>query len=60
MARQRKMTPERKAFINSLLEHYKPQDTQDVQDMLKDLLGDTSQGMLDTLQFCLKKRFSVL
>ena len=48
MARQRKMTPERKAFINSLLEHYKPQDTQDVQDMLKDLLGDTLQGMLET------------
>ena len=47
MARQRKMTPERKAFINSLLEHYKPQDTQDVQDMLKDLLGDTLQGMLE-------------
>lgn len=47
MARQRKMPPERKAFINSLLEHYKPQDTQDVQDMLKDLLGDTLQGMLE-------------
>lgn len=47
MARQRKMTPERKAFINSLLELYKPQDTRDVQDMLKDLLGDTLQGMLE-------------
>lgn len=47
MARQRKLSPERKAFINSLLEHYQPKDTQDVQDMLKDLLGDTLQGMLE-------------
>lgn len=47
MARQRKMTPERRAFINSLLEHYKPRDAQDVQEMLKDLLGDTLQGMLE-------------
>ena len=44
MARQRKMTPERRAFINSLLEHYKPND---VQEMLKDLLGNTLQGMLE-------------
>jgi len=47
MARQRKLTPERKAFINGLLEHYKPETTQDVQEMLKDLLGDTLQGMLE-------------
>lgn len=47
MARQRKMTPERRAFINSLLEHYKPGDAQGVQEMLKDLLGDTLQGMLE-------------
>lgn len=47
MARQRKMTPERRAFINSLLEHYKPSDANDVQEMLKDLLGDTLQGMLE-------------
>ena len=38
MARQRKLTPERKAFINSLLEHYQPKDAGDVQEMLKDLL----------------------
>ena len=37
MARRRKMDPERKAFISSLLEHYQPKDAQDVQDMLKDL-----------------------
>lgn len=47
MARQRKLSPERKAFIDSLLEHYQPQDAQDVQNMLKDLLGDTLQGMLE-------------
>jgi len=47
MARQRKLTPERKAFINGLLEHYKPETAQDVQEMLKDLLGDTLQGMLE-------------
>ena len=28
MARRRKMTSERKAFINSLLEHYQPTDAQ--------------------------------
>ena len=44
MARQRKMKPERRTFINSLLEHYKPND---VQEMLKDLLGNTLQGMLE-------------
>ena len=47
MARQRKLSPERKQFINSLLEHYKPNDAREVQDMLKDLLGDTLQGMLE-------------
>ena len=47
MARKRKLSPERKEFINSLLEHYQPKDAQDVQDMLKDLLGDTLQGMLE-------------
>ena len=47
MARQRKLTPERREFINSLLEHYNPKDAADVQEMLKDLLGDTLQGMLE-------------
>lgn len=47
MARQRKLSPERKEFINSLLEHYNPRDAKDVQNMLKDLLGDTLQGMLE-------------
>ena len=47
MARQRKLSPERKAFIDSLIEHYQPEDAQDVQEMLKDLLGDTLQEMLE-------------
>ena len=47
MARQRKLSPERKAFIDNLIRHYNPQDVQDVQDMVKDLLGDTLQGMLE-------------
>lgn len=47
MARQRQLSPERKEFINSLLEHYNPKDAKDVQEMLKDLLGDTLQGMLE-------------
>ncbi|MBR0105580.1 MAG: IS256 family transposase [Lachnospiraceae bacterium] len=47
MARRRKLTPERKALIQGLLEHYKPEDAQDVQAMLRDLLGDTLQEMLE-------------
>ena len=47
MARTRKLSPERKAFINGLIKHYHPEDSQDVQEMLKDLLGDTLQGMLE-------------
>ena len=47
MARQRKLTPERKALIQSLLSHYKPEDAYDVQAMLRDLLGDTIQQMLE-------------
>ena len=47
MARRRKITPERKEFIDSLIAHYNPKDVSDVQEMLKDLLGDTLQGMLE-------------
>ena len=47
MAGTRKLSPERKAFINGLIEHYHPEDAQDVQEMLKDLLGDTLQGVLE-------------
>ena len=54
MARRRKMDPERKAFINSLLEHYQPKDAQDIQDMLKDLLGETLEGMLKKFYGCMQ------
>ena len=47
MGRHKNLTPERRAFINSLIAHYQPHDAGDVQDMLKDLLGDTLQGMLE-------------
>ena len=47
MAGTRKLSPERKAFINGLIKHYHPEDAQDVQEMLIDLLGDTLQGMLE-------------
>lgn len=47
MAIQRKLSPEINAFVNSLLEHYQPKDAQDVHDMLKNLLGDTLQGMVE-------------
>jgi transposase-like protein len=47
MARQRKLSPERKELIQGLLSHYKPEDAQDVQAMLRDLLGDTLQEMLE-------------
>jgi len=45
MARQRKLTEERKNLINQRLSTYKPEDTDDVHSMLKDLLGDTLQGV---------------
>lgn len=47
MARQRKLSQECKAFINSLLEHYQPTDANDVQEILKDLLGYTLQCILE-------------
>lgn len=47
MARQRKLTKERQDLIKQLLATYQPEDAGDVQDMLKELLGDTLQGMLE-------------
>ena len=46
--RQRKVPEERKSLIKQLLASYKPEDASDVQSMLKDLLGDTLQEMLET------------
>jgi putative transposase len=48
MARQRKLSPECKEFLQKLLRAYQPEDAQDVQNMLKDLCGDTLQTMLET------------
>lgn len=47
MGRQRKLTKERQDLIKQLLATYQPEDAGDVQDMLKELLGDTLQGMLE-------------
>ena len=53
MARRRKMDPECKAFINSLLKHYQPKDAQDIQDMAeifsRDELDQCSKEVLITL-----------
>ena len=47
MARQRKVPEERKKLIKQLLASYQPEEVEDVQSMLKDLLGDTLQEMLE-------------
>jgi transposase-like protein len=47
MARQRKLTEERKALIDGMLKEYNPEDAEGVQSMLKNLLGDTLQRMLE-------------
>ena len=47
MARRRKLTPERKEMLRGLRESYDPQSAQDVQSMLRDLLGDMLQEMLE-------------
>src|SRR5574344_1159516 len=47
MARQRKLSPERKEFLQKLLSAYQPEGAQDVQNMLKDLFGDTLQTLLE-------------
>lgn len=47
MARQQKLSKERKELISQLLATYQPEDAGDVQAMLKDLLGDALQGMLE-------------
>lgn len=47
MARRRKLSPERKEFIDNLIKHYDPKSVTDIHEMLKDLLGDTLQDMLE-------------
>ena|GEM_PF-6747069 len=46
-ARQRKLSPERKAFIDKLIADYQPEDAEDIQDMMKAPLGYTLQGRLE-------------
>lgn len=50
MARQRKMIPKRKAFLNSLPKDSQPNDEADAQKIIKDLWGDS-------LEECLKLRW---
>lgn len=47
MARRRKLTPEKKEMLRTLRENYDPQSAGDVQAMLRDLLGDMLQEMLE-------------
>ncbi|MEL7571236.1 MAG: hypothetical protein AAGU14_11845 [Eubacteriaceae bacterium] len=47
MARQRKLSDERRNLIDKLLATYNPEDAEGVQSMLKGLLGDTLERMLE-------------
>jgi transposase-like protein len=47
MARVRKVPEERRSLIRQLLGTYGPENTEDVHTMVKDLLGDTLQEMLE-------------
>jgi len=46
MARKRIITPEKKELISKLIEEYNIKTAKDLQEALKDLLGDTIQNML--------------
>ena len=50
MARQGKLNEQRRNLIKQLLATYKPEDAKSVQSMLKDLLGDTLQGIAELEQ----------
>jgi len=47
MARKRIITPEKKELISKLIEEYDIKTAKDLQEALKDLLGDTIQNMLE-------------
>jgi transposase-like protein len=47
MARKRIITPEKKELINKLISEYNITSAKDLQEALKDLLGDTIQNMLE-------------
>jgi len=46
MARKR-VNEERRALIRELIKEYQPKDVNDVQEALKDLLGETLEQMLE-------------
>jgi len=48
MAARRKITPEKREMLGKLVEMYDVKTMTDLQDALKDLLGDTIQGMLES------------
>ena len=48
MSTKRKLTPEKKDMIANLIEMYDIKTVSDIQEALKDLLGSTVQGMLET------------
>jgi len=47
MARKRIITPEKKELIRNLISEYNITSAKDLQEALKDLLGDTIQNMLE-------------
>ena len=47
MARQRKISEGKRKVIEGLISEYNIQTAEDIQEALKDLLGDTIQGMLE-------------
>ena len=47
MAAKHRMTPEKRKLIGGLIEMYEPKTMTDLYDALKDLMGDTIQGMLE-------------
>ena len=47
MAAKHKMTPEKRELIGQVIEMYEPKNMADLYNALKDLMGDTIQGMLE-------------
>ena len=48
MARKRQQSDEKKKFIASMIEMYDIKTAEDIQDALKDILGETLEGLLKT------------
>ena len=48
MARRKRMSEGKKNIIAALLQEYDIQSAEDIQDALKDLLGDTIKEMMET------------